>query len=332
MNRWLLPAFIVLAIFFAAPYLFIPSRIEVGKVVPVKCSIAAVARVLADSGRWNCWWPSGVERGPGANGAERSASAGGPELSPEGNPVYAYGNVRYAVMRRLRRSAAVEIDADGLRVSSMLVAIPHHGFDSCFLQWSFERHTSWNPIRRLKDYLVARQVHTEMGMILDSLRYYLETDSLLYGFPITASRVYDTLVAETGRKVVAYPATADIYSLVQHLESFVKSYGGRVIGHPIMNVTHDSGWYLLRVAVPVDRQGTDRNGVVFHIMPKMALYLQADIHGGEWSVRHGLQQVENYISDHQKTRMAIPFLSLITDRRIEPDTARWVTQIDYPFF
>lgn len=171
-----------------------------------------------------------------------------------------------------------------------------------------------------------------MGVILDGLRHYLETDSLLYGFPITPSRVSDTLVVETGRKEAAYPATADIYSVVQQLEGFVKGYGGKVVGHPIMNVTHDSGRYLLRVAIPVDRRGGAESGFLYRYMPKMALFLQADVHGGEWSVRHGLQQMENYISDHQKTRMAIPFLSLITDRRVEPDTLKWVTRIDYPFF
>jgi hypothetical protein len=370
MKRWLLFVCIVLVLLIAAVYLFIPSRIVVSKVVPVKCNVEAAARVLADSGRWNRWWPdggaarggpvsggdgsiragsgsvsgsagsvSGSGKGSVAGGSKnsvagdsQSSAAGGSEYDRDGHPVYAYGNDRYAVLQRLLRSSAVEIDGDGLRVQSMLVATPHRGIDSCFVQWSFERRLGLNPIRRLKGYLAARRIHGDMGVILGGLRNYLETDSLLYGFTITPSRVYDTLVAETGRKLAAYPATADIYLVVQQLEGFVKGYGGRVVGHPMMNVTHDSGWYLLRVAVPVDRRGVERNGVTFHDLPGMALYLQADIHGGEWSVWHGLQQVENYISDHQKIRMAIPFLTLITDRRLEPDTAKWVTRIDYPFF
>jgi len=316
MNRWLLIVCIVFLLSLAALYLFIPSTIEVSKVVPVKCNVEAAARVLADTNHWNAWWPG----------------AGGPGRSQDGHPVLAYGKGEYAVTQRLLRSAAIGINAEGLRSPSMLVAIPHRGIDSCFLQWSFQLRVGWNPIGRLKDYWGARRVHADMGDILSGLRHYLETDSLLYGFTITPSRVYDTLVAETSRRLTAYPATADIYSVAQELEDFVKGYGGRVVGQPIMNVTQDSGRYLLRVAVPVDRQGPQRDGVVFHIMPKMALYLQADAHGGEWSVRQGLQQMENYISDHQKIRMAIPFLTLITYRPAEPDTSKWVTRIDYPFF
>jgi hypothetical protein len=334
MNRWLLYSCIVIVLLFAALYLFIPARIEVRKVVPVKCNVAAAARVLADTDRWNRWWPGGggPERRVPDSGLGPDAYGGEPYRSADGHPVYAYGNVGYAVSQRLLRSAAMEIDEDGRRTPSMLIAVPHRGIDSCFLQWSFDRNAGWNPIARLKDYWDARRIHADMGVILDGLRHYLETDSLLYGFPITPSRVYDTLVAETGRKLAAYPATGDIYSVVQQLEDFVKGYGARVVGHPIMNIKQDSGKWLLRVAVPVDRRGVERNGVIFHYMPKMALFLQADVHGGEWSVRHGLQQMEYYISDHQKTRMAIPFLSLLTDRRAEPDTAKWVTRIDYPFF
>jgi hypothetical protein len=171
-----------------------------------------------------------------------------------------------------------------------------------------------------------------MGDILAGLRNYLETDSLLYGFSIRTDRVQDTTVAETSRKFPGYPSTTDIYSLLQELKVFVGGYGGKIMNYPMMNVTQDSGVYLLRVAVPVDRPGVARNGVVFHELPARALFLMADIHGGSWAVREGLRQMSVYLADQQKVLMAIPFVSLITDRLAEPDTTKWVSRINVPFF
>jgi hypothetical protein len=316
MKRWLLSVVIIVVLGFCALYIFIPSEIEVGKVVGVKGNVDAANRVLTDTTRWSAWWPGG----------------GGQERSPDGHPVLTCGKTKYVVTQRFLRSAAVEIDAGQWRLPTMLVAIPHRGIDSCILQWSFQRHTGWNPIQRLKDYWTARRIHGEMGEILGGLRNYLETDSLLYGFAIRKARVSDTVVAETSRKLAAYPSTADVYSVVEELEDYVKEYGGSVVGYPMMNVTHDSGVYLLRVAVPVDRPSAAVGGVVFHLLPAQALFLEADVRGGEWAVRQGLRQMDYYLSDRQKVLMAIPFSSLITDRRAEPDTSKWVTRIDVPFF
>lgn len=316
MNRWLLSGCILLVLLLAALYVFIPSEIEVRKVVPVKCNVEAAARVLADSDRWNVWWPGG----------------GGPERSAEGHPVWIYGKGDYAVLQRFWRSAAVEIGDAGYRTPSMLTLVPHRGIDSCFMEWSFQRRASWNPVRRLRDYWAARSIHAEMGVILDGLRNYLETDSLLYGVGITKGRVRDTLVAEITRKEPVYPTTATVYSIVDRLQDFVKGYGGKVVGPPIMNATEDTDGYLMHVAVPVDHRAAVRDGIVFHYIPITALFLTAEIHGGEWTVRQEVKQLDYYMSDHQKVAVAVPFLQLVTDRRVEPDTSKWVSRLYVPFF
>jgi hypothetical protein len=43
-------------------------------------------------------------------------------------------------------------------------------------------------------------------------------------------------------------------------------------------------------------------------------------------------QMKNYISDYQRTVMAIPFQSLVTDRRKEADTTKWLTKLYFPIF
>jgi len=38
-------------------------------------------------------------------------------------------------------------------------------------------------------------------------------------------------------------------------------------------------------------------------------------------------RLQEYVGDHQKPAMGLPFQSLVTERDREPDTARWVTQV-----
>jgi hypothetical protein len=58
--------------------------------------------------------------------------------------------------------------------------------------------------------------------------------------------------------------------------------------------------------------------------------LVTEVRGGPHHIKKGLQQLEYYLNDYQRTSPAIPFESLITDRSIQPDTAQWVTRIYYP--
>jgi len=85
----------------------------------------------------------------------------------------------------------------------------------------------------------------------------------------------------------------------------------------------------LRVALPTDKVIPNSGNVQSKDVPTDK-FLQADVHGGESAVRTALGSMNSYISDYGRTIMAIPFAVLITDRRLERDTAKWVTRIYYP--
>jgi hypothetical protein len=55
-----------------------------------------------------------------------------------------------------------------------------------------------------------------------------------------------------------------------------------------------------------------------------------EVKGGPYSIDKATRQVQYYMSDHQRAAPAIPFQSLITDRRNETDTSKWITKIYYP--
>ncbi len=59
-------------------------------------------------------------------------------------------------------------------------------------------------------------------------------------------------------------------------------------------------------------------------------FMVIEISGGDYAVREGERNLQNYIEDYGKIKMAIPFQSLITNRLAEPDSSRWKTRIYLP--
>jgi hypothetical protein len=60
--------------------------------------------------------------------------------------------------------------------------------------------------------------------------------------------------------------------------------------------------------------------------------LIADVKGGPNTVNDAFEEVRMYMKDHKLVAPAMPFESMVTDRYLEKDTAKWVTKIYYPIF
>jgi len=65
-------------------------------------------------------------------------------------------------------------------------------------------------------------------------------------------------------------------------------------------------------------------------MMKGGNILTGEVTGGQEQIEQAQKQMELYISDYQRSIIAIPFQMLITDRTKEPDSTKWVTRIYYP--
>ena len=89
------------------------------------------------------------------------------------------------------------------------------------------------------------------------------------------------------------------------------------------------GRFKLRVALPTDKVIPNSGDVQSSEVPTDK-FLQADVVGGAGAVRAAFGSMNNYVSDFGRTIVAIPFASLITDRRLERDSAKWVTRIYWP--
>ena len=88
---------------------------------------------------------------------------------------------------------------DGLD-SSLLSVFPLVRDDSSYLQWQLNLDGGAGPIRRIGRYREARKLKDEMGIILDSLRSYLEVESHIYGMDISEGTTKDSFLVMTGGK------------------------------------------------------------------------------------------------------------------------------------
>ncbi|MFN9666034.1 MAG: hypothetical protein ACK57C_05515 [Bacteroidota bacterium] len=128
------------------------------------------------------------------------------------------------------------------------------------------------------------------------------------------------------------PNTEETYKIIDTLEKFLAAEQLAPLGQPILHIRPlDEKSFQLMTALPVERpiQPTDlfRNKSM-----APGFLLKADVKGGLSSIEASEREMENYARDNHKQSPAIPYQLLVTDRRKEADTTKWITQINYPVF
>jgi hypothetical protein len=160
----------------------------------------------------------------------------------------------------------------------------------------------------------------------------LEDQRLVYGIVITEGNTTDSALVSTERTFDQYPSDSVIYGLVAKLRQFVERNGGHETGYPMLNVTKElGGMCKVEVGLPIDGHMDGKGDIRWRQLIRV-VFLEADVQGGDSTVRKAVGQMANYISDYQRTVMAIPYQSLITDRMKERDTTKWVTRLYVPVF
>jgi hypothetical protein len=91
----------------------------------------------------------------------------------------------------------------------------------------------------------------------------------------------------------------------------------------------DSVHYQTMVAIPVNKPLPGRGPILAKRMVPGNI-LVAEVRGGTAAVEEGFRQLDAYVSEHRTRPPGLPFQSLVTDRRTEPDTSKWITRLYYP--
>ena len=302
MKKWILVFFGVLAAAVLLIEIFIPPTLTITRVVPARCRAEAAFPFLSDEARWKRWWPDSVVRGD------------------------------FHIQRLAYLSMDIAI-RDGQQVlGSRMSLLPMGNQDSLLLHWETQIHCGWSPVDRLRQYRRAGRLAEVMDGILGQAGEFLGKKENLYGVPIGEGSTRDTLLIATRVEKTGLPTNEDIYAQMGRLLRYIGEAHTQQAGYPMVNFTpieDRPGAYRLMVAIPVASRMESKGDLVFmRLIP--GKYLITEVTGGPGTVAMALAGLKDYIRDYQRTVMAIPFQSLVTDRMQVTDTTRWVTRIYYP--
>lgn len=310
MKKWWIGLVVLFLLMILCIYIFILKNLPVSKVVYLNASYNTVNRLLYNKDQWLKWWPASHSEKEQHNGQ-----------------LY-FNNTSYLINQRLF-NGAVHISDKNKSLKSNLITVSV-GSDSTAIEWKTTVPTGLNPIEKITGYGQAKKMKENMTSILESFKQFVENEEKVYGLVIQQTRVKDTAFIATRFSTATNPHPSIIYKKIDELKAYIASQSARATDYPMLHVaTDDSIGFDAMVAIPVNKVLPDAGDMVVKRMIRGNI-LMAEVRGGNGAIREAFQQMENYITDYKKISPAIPYQSLITDRRKEPDTAKWITKIYYP--
>ncbi|HEV2832038.1 MAG TPA: GyrI-like domain-containing protein [Hanamia sp.] len=275
-------------------------------------NVNSAFRILSDQRAWEKWWPN--------KDSLKSTLV---------ENHFFYNGYKYHLTNKFYNSIEVSIKDNNTPVMSRINIIRINP-DSVILEWECTRFASINPVARILNYRKARIIKSNMTFIFSRLRLFLEKKENIYGINFYISMSKDSTMVATKRMLTSYPSTSDIYKLIGSLKDYIKNEGAQENNFPMLNVRKlKDGKFETMVAIPVNKR-LSGNGKIFFSRFVPWKVLGGEVKGGTHTINEALHQMEIYIADYQKTAMAIPFQSLVTNRTEEPDTLKWITRIYTP--
>ncbi len=204
--------------------------------------------------------------------------------------------------------------ADKGRMNGAIRIAPLNG-DSVLLAWEGSGPGRW-----------AAEVDT----ILGSFKAYIENPKRLYGVDFFRTMSNDSTLVTMTSFTAAYPSMAEVYARIDTLRSFMAGHRAVAIDSPWLNVAKvETGQFKWTVAIPVNKW-IEKEGRV--IPRRFVPYknLEGEVRGGVFTAEKALEQMQLFKMDYNIQIMGLPYQCLKTDRRLEPDTTKWVTMICAP--
>ena len=222
------------------------------------------------------------------------------------------------------------ITTNGKTLFTELFFLPLNN-DSITLHWAGSVTTTATPLARLQIFFEINSIKKDLRTLMDSMQHYYADEVHLYEVRIEKDSVRDSTLISTTTTTNGYPATETIYQLIDELNSYAEKNGAKQSGIPMLNInTQDSISYDTQVALPVDKKLKDSGKIVYRWMLGRGNILVTEVVGGPYNIKKAFTEMEKYVQDFRRTAPAIPFQSLVTDRRKEPDTSKWITKVYWP--
>jgi len=153
MKKWLIGLLVLVVLFFAAIYIFIPRQLNLSGISYINCAPEAAYRFLSDEGKWPEWWP-------------------GDSAATAPSQAFTYKGDEYRITKKMYNSLDVAILHGGEQIDSRINLLPLHS-DSLILQWQCSLSSGNNPFTRIAQYKKAVDIKKNMNGILQQLDTFL---------------------------------------------------------------------------------------------------------------------------------------------------------------
>jgi hypothetical protein len=307
MKKTLVTCCTIVIILVIGEYLLIPN------IMPVKASAlegvpaSALHRMLLDKNSMAKWWPG--------------------KISADN---FYFNDFLYRIKDGNITVISVSLINERLILNSSLYLVSLSA-DSTRVEWVGSLATSNDPVKRFRNYLQAKHVNRDLSAILQKMTVFYREPKNIYGNEIKKALISDSLLIATAASFPYYPTTNEVYGVIDKLSAFIASNKGKKTGFPMVNIsTNDSIQYDIKVAIPTDKPLPSSGNFEQKRMPGKSVILFSEVKGGPYICTNALNQLQKYADDRQLRAPAIPFYSLVTDRRKEADSGNWITRVYFP--
>ena len=312
MRKGIALLLLLLILSFVVLSIRLPATSSVKETAQFRVSAKAFSRALFDESSWTRWWPQKTNAEP----------ASPTQLSYKGN--------QFRLVEKKLSSLLISVQHNDDSVLTELILTPATQ-DSVELNWIATINAAANPLDRLQKKQWSKELSADLQTLLQAMRSYYTNPDHLYSLHIEETTVVDSTLIFTTATGKAYPTTETIYRLIDKLKAFAQGKGARQTGLPMLNITNnDDGSFTTKVALPVDKKLPNEGDIQYRWMLGGGNILVTEVKGGPERIEKAFAVMEQYVDENNRVAPAIPFQSLVTDRREEPDTNKWVTKLYWP--
>jgi hypothetical protein len=290
---------------------WIPAKIVLSNISTAQATISGEFRYIGREENWEEWWRN-------ADGSSHVA----------GRP-FSYLGTEFRLISQSSNIAGIEIRQDGLTMTSVL-SLVSFSHDSTGAIWQTEIPAGNTPWGRVSSYRRALEVKRNMKEVLKIFSAFISDPLNVYRMPILRVSTRDTTLLSSRFKSNVYPTTEILYGYFDAIEKSIRKQNGERSGFPMINVRKlDSGVYETQVAIPTNHLLKDDGGIKpVRMVP--GNFISTEVKGGPYKVNEAMKQLDYFITDNSKSKMATTFQMLVTDRIKEPDSTTWITRIYVP--
>lgn len=200
--------------------------------------------------------------------------------------------------------------------------------------WAYTYNTTLNPITRIKDYLNLKHIEKVLTGLQTDLSVVANNKKAAYGFDIQIRKLLDSTIITLRENTNQYPSIDQIYAAIDKLNNYALAKEALATNVPMLNISKiNENSYSFLVALPINKDlGSEGNIVSKRMFAGGKVLVSDSIIGDIKTIENAIVSFENFKTDVNFMSPAIAYQSLITNRKLEKDSARWITKLYYPVY